>query len=168
MLRLSCLLLVIAAACSTPSSASEPAAPRHAPVPSGEDPASAPAGEALGAALTQRETVPLADLLANPARYEGQVVRTSGPVRAVCQHRGCWMDIGGAEESEGRVHVRSLDHSLAFPREAVGRIAEVEGELQAMPGASACGEAEADGVPGCGVAAAGRRVQLAVRGVVLR
>ena len=153
-----------AAACSSPSSASEP---QGAVTPAAAE--EEPAGQAFGAALSPREPVALSSILAHPERYEGQIVRTSGPVQAVCAQRGCWMDIGGQDEAEGRVHVRSLNHALAFPRDAVGKIAEVEGEVQALPGASACGSAaEEEGVPGCGVAANGRRAQLAVRGAVLR
>lgn len=157
---------LIAASCSTPSSADEPGAARLRP----EPPAAASTGEALGAPLSDRVPIALAELLASPERYEGQVVKTSGPIRAVCQHRGCWMDLGAEVETDGRVHVRSLDHSLAFPRDSVGKIAEVEGELQPMPGVSACGGHGEDGeeVAGCGAATAGRRVQLAVRGVVIR
>jgi hypothetical protein len=81
------------------------------------------------------------------------------------------MDIGAETEADGRVHVRSLDHSLVFPRDAIGKVAEVEGEIQAMPGMSACGshgEGDEAEVAGCGAATAGRRVQLAVRGVRIR
>jgi len=160
-----CLVLLalgsLATACSTPSAAEEPGAQLAA------EPA-APAGRPFGAPLTDRAPVALDELFASPERYQGQVVRTSGTIRAVCQHRGCWMDIGAETEADGRVHVRSLDHALAFPRDAVGKVAEVEGELQAMPGVPSCGGHEDDTTPGCGEATAGRRLQLAVRGVVIR
>lgn len=163
---LALVLCLVGAACSSPSSASEPGARLQAEAVSTEPPA--PAGQTFGAALSATAAVPLAELFANPERYQGQVVRTSGTVRAVCRHRGCWMDIGAEAEADGRVHVRSLDHGLAFPSDAVGKLAEVEGEVQAMPGASSCGGHEGDPTPGCGMAAAGRRLQLAVRGAVIR
>jgi hypothetical protein len=164
---LALVLGLLAAGCGTrESSASEPGARLEAETVSA-DPAP-PAGQAFGAALSATALVPLAELFANPERYEGQVVRTSGPIRAVCRHRGCWMDIGAEAESDGRVHVRSLDHGLAFPSDAVGKIAEVEGEVQAMPGVASCSGHEGDSMPGCGMAAAGRRLQLAVRGAVIR
>lgn len=158
-------LICLAAACSTPSSASEERAA----------PAATPGGQRYGQALSDRPTVALADIVASPDRFVGQVVRTSAPIQAVCQHRGCWMDIGADDEAQGRIHVRSLDHALSFPKDSAGKTAEVEGEVQVLPGVSACGstneaggEAEEGNTPGCGVAAAGRRVQLAVRGVVIR
>lgn len=165
----------LAPACNTPSEASVERSPgRATTTPAAPDPAE---GQAFGQALGDRQLVALADIVASPERFVGQVVRTSGSIQAVCQHRGCWMDIGSADESHGRIHVRSLDHSLSFPREAVGKTAEVEGEVQAMPGVPGCGSpseghseanAEDDGTPACGVAAGGRRVQLAVRGAVIR
>jgi hypothetical protein len=171
---LALILSLVAGGCSLPSAAEEPGS---APATPEATTAAAPGVQAFGAALATSTVTPLADILANPARYQGQVVRTSAPIQAICQHRGCWMDIGSANEADGRMHVRSLDHAFSFPRDAVGKTAEVEGEVQAMPGVSECGSERAEvspnmpddpGAAPCGVVAAGRRVQLAVRGAVIR
>lgn len=81
------------------------------------------AREQFGAAITDGTTVALADIIAHPARFAGQTVLTAGTVTAVCQSRGCWMQLG---DNDNRVHVRMHGHSFFIPRNASGRRARVQ------------------------------------------
>src|SRR5678816_3883366 len=45
----------------------------------------------FGAAITEKTTVPLVKLLAEPAKFSSQTVRTEGKVTAVCKSMGCWI-----------------------------------------------------------------------------
>lgn len=82
-----------------------------------------PNGQHLGTPITLTETVRLADVARDPARYAGQTVRTEGTVTAVCQAAGCWMQLADAEQ---RVHVKMHGHSFFIPRNASGRHARVQ------------------------------------------
>ena len=87
-------------------------------------PAAAGAGE-YGAELTLNETTPIADILADPHHYEGQLVRVEGPVKSVCQGKGCWMRIGEVEG--GLLLAKSTGDKVVVPGDCVGRTAIVEG-----------------------------------------
>ena len=68
----------------------------------------------------------IAEILADPARYEGKVVRVEGTVTDVCPMRGCWFDVqGDAAGTELRFKVR--DGVMEFPMTAVGKHAVAEG-----------------------------------------
>jgi hypothetical protein len=59
-------------------------------------PAAAVADE-YGAELKLDAATPIADILADPHHYEGQLVRVEGPVKSVCQGKGCWIRVGDVE-----------------------------------------------------------------------
>jgi len=82
--------------------------------------------------------VKLGELAARAADLGGQTVRVEGVVSGVCQHRGCWVEIS---DGAHRVIAKSLDHGIAFPRDAVGKRMIIEGPLRvgAVP---SCGGGE--------------------------
>jgi hypothetical protein len=96
-----------------------PAAPAAPPAP----PAPGTTVQRLGAPITETQTVSLADLRSNPARFAGRTIRTEGVVAAVCQAAGCWMQL--ADEA-GRAHIRMHGHAFFVPRNASGRRAAVQ------------------------------------------
>jgi hypothetical protein len=79
--------------------------------------------------------VRLADLLATPQRFEGQAVRVVGEVVAVCQMRGCWMEI---RDAATQAHIRMHGHSFFVPRDLRGHRAAVEATLVAAHPATEC------------------------------
>lgn len=87
---------------------------------------------ALGAPISA-PTVALADLARSPGAYASKIVTTSGKVTAVCQERGCWMEIADAS---GAAHVRMHGHSFFVPRTASGHFARVQATVLAAPGES--------------------------------
>jgi hypothetical protein len=94
----------------------------------------------LGAPITLTDDVALSALVQAPSRYAGQTVRTSGTVAAVCQARGCWMEI---RDERAQVHVRMHGHSFFIPRDARGRRAEVQATVIAANPQGEC-EREAE------------------------
>ena len=78
----------------------------------------------LGAPITMTETTALSDVLANPARFSGQTIRTEGTVSAVCQAAGCWMRLVDANNQQ--IHVRMHGHSFFIPRNAAGHRVRVQ------------------------------------------
>ncbi len=72
------------------------------------------------------ERVALVDLLHNPDKYADRAVRTEGKVTAVCQNRGCWLELG---DDTGVAHVKLGSHKFFVPRTASGQHAEVEARV---------------------------------------
>lgn len=76
-----------------------------------------------GAGVREGEAVPVADVLADPAAYEGRPVRMRGPIASVCQESGSWIRLGTADEN---AFVRFKDYGFFVPEDAAGE-AVVEG-----------------------------------------
>jgi hypothetical protein len=87
-------------------------------------PAAIMAGE-YGAELTLEEATPIADILADPHHYEGQLVRVEGPVKSVCQGKGCWIRVGDADGA--MLLAKSTGDKVVVPGDCVGQNAIVEG-----------------------------------------
>lgn len=119
-----------------------------------------PNAQHLGTPITLTETVRLADVARDPARYAGQTVRTEGTVTAVCQAAGCWMQLGDADQ---RVHVKMHGHSFFIPRNAAGRRARVQGTVV---GGNPNGHCEQEAAEATGHQAA-QRLEIDATGVEL-
>jgi hypothetical protein len=87
-------------------------------------------GEQYGEALTMTDVTPISAILAAPAEYVGERVLVEGEVAAVCDKKGCWMDIvaDGAE-----IQVKVEDDVIVFPVSARGSTALVEGIVEELP-----------------------------------
>ena len=138
-----------------PPSSTEPTSPAMA--------AQAAASPASGSSATYGEKitaplVSLAEIAAHPSRFQNEVVATSGKVTAVCQERGCWMEMADAS---GRAHIRMHGHSFFVPRTAPGHTARVQARL--VPARAGGMDCESDGKDPNGVA----RVELDATGVEL-
>lgn len=81
-----------------------------------------------GNAMSESDVTPLATILATPADYAGQVVKTEGEITQVCQRMGCWMEIRAEEGSPG-IRVPMAGHSFVLPRDLSGSRATVEGTV---------------------------------------
>ena len=77
--------------------------------------------------------VNMADVLAEPDRYQGKPLTVRGVVTAVCQTRGCWLELApeGAKQGAARgCRVVSENHDWFVPHDAAGSIARVQGRLE--------------------------------------
>lgn len=83
-----------------------------------------------GAAITA-EPKPVvltsAQLLAEPARYNGQTVVVEGEIVEVCQTKGCWMTF---MDGDKEMRVRFKDYAFFVPRDCGGRKARIEGVFE--------------------------------------
>ena len=73
---------------------------------------------------------PISEILGSPDRWVGQRVRIAGEVSGVCTKQGCWMDLTSDEDSTLRVKVD--DGVIVFPQDAVGSLAQAEGEVEIL------------------------------------
>lgn len=136
------------AACAV-ESAPAPTNPTSAPspkAPSGDEPAEeasaeeAPAEgpaevvETFGDPLTGLPpVVAIADLAASPVKFRGQTVRLAGAVRAVCQKKGCWMEVRPEEDREAAgVTVKFKGYAFFMPKDARGAYATLEGKVNVL------------------------------------
>lgn len=85
-------------------------------MPDGSDVAGAP----LAAEVA---TATLADVLAHPETYDGELVRLSAEIDEVCQASGCWMIVA---EGEAESRVTFQDYGFFVPKDAAGRIVEMD------------------------------------------
>jgi hypothetical protein len=90
-------------------------------------PALSLAGETVyGKGVSSRETMPVSELLAHPDTYVGKTVRVQGLAVGVCEHRGCWINIGSDKEGES-VRVKVEDGVIVFPASILGSTVIAEG-----------------------------------------
>jgi len=118
------VLTVFLAACSRGSNDARPA-PEQEPGPAVLSSSTSKGKLALGEPVTA-PLVPLEEIAKSPARYENQLVATSGRVTAVCQEMGCWMEI---EDESGEAHVKMHGHTFFVPKTATGHVARVQAKV---------------------------------------
>jgi hypothetical protein len=111
----------------------DPAAADPAPA----DPAAAASadtkgGQVYGAGVDESiESVSITALNADPAAYDGKIVRVEGMVTDVCAKRGCWMEIAGEKPGE-KARLKVEDGEMVFPMSAKGKTAMAQGKIVAQ------------------------------------
>jgi hypothetical protein len=116
--------------------ASAAPSPTAAPKATGE---AAPQKASLGAPIAPGlgKNASLTDIAKAPESFAGTKIVTEGKVTAVCQHKGCWMEL---KDDKGEAHVKMAGHSFFVPRSASGKRARVLGRLAGVPEGASCGE----------------------------
>lgn len=89
-------------------------------------------GTKYGEGVTLTESVSMAQLLAEPNKWEGKRVRVEGEVTDVCQMRGCWFEMAGAQPGE-KMRFKVVDGVMTFPTSAKGNFAVAEGTVRKIP-----------------------------------
>ncbi len=85
----------------------------------------------FGQSDVECEELTAAVLNASPADYADVKVRIRGTVAAVCQARGCWVQV---EDSSGEaLFAKSFDHRVLMPKNCEGMEIDVVGTMYADP-----------------------------------
>ncbi|RMG20572.1 MAG: hypothetical protein D6732_28580, partial [Methanobacteriota archaeon] len=71
-----------------------------------------PAG-VYGEGVQLSESIPLEQLVQDPASFEGKTVLVQGVVTDVCQNMGCWVEIADAQ-SQHSIRVKVDDGVIVF------------------------------------------------------
>lgn len=109
----------------------------------GAEPGPKPAEiQRFGAPIQAATLVSLGDVAKSPASFNGKTILTNGTVRAVCQERGCWMEI---TDKDLNANVRMHGHSFFVPKNATGKQARVQGTIVLVKDGKACEEMAATG-----------------------
>jgi len=88
-------------------------------------------GTTYGEPLTLTEITPVSAILDNPDQYLGERVLVEGMIVAVCESKGCWMDIASDREFE-KIQIKVDDGVIVFPLSARGSQALVEGTVELL------------------------------------
>jgi hypothetical protein len=119
----------------------------------------------FGKAPTLSQTVAITRLNSQPSEYVNQAVLVTGRIVDMCRHSGCWVEVEAPDSS--RIICKSLDESVHFTTDCLGKQVAVQGKLMydpRAPGAvqkSGAGEAHACPAPRVLVSIEGATVDLA-------
>jgi len=80
-------------------------------------------GEPLG----HSPVVSLRDIARHPKRFAGRTVIVEGTIKAVCQKKGCWMELKG--RSAG-LRVTFKDYGFFVPKDSRGKRVRAEGIVE--------------------------------------
>jgi len=73
--------------------------------------------------------VALADVVKDPEKYENKKIIVEGTINAVCQKKGCWMEVQPVPDSPG-VRVTFKDYGFFVPMDAAGYAVRCEGKVK--------------------------------------
>jgi hypothetical protein len=79
-----------------------------------------------GKDLTLKETTKISAIYASPGTFAGKRVKVQGPIVAVCEMKGCWIELGSDQEFQA-IRFKVDDGVIVFPMTAKGLTATVEG-----------------------------------------
>jgi len=73
--------------------------------------------------------VTLEDIIKNPEKYEKDKVIIEATIDAVCQKKGCWMELVSGEGEQG-IRVTFKDYGFFVPKDAAGLKVRAEGKVK--------------------------------------
>jgi len=86
-----------------------------------------PKGLHIGDALQPRPIHPLAEVQAAPQDYAKQTLWVEATVQAVCQSKGCWMQVADGDETAMVRWETGCGGKFAFPKDAAGERVLIQG-----------------------------------------
>jgi hypothetical protein len=81
--------------------------------------------EYFGDKITEEGAIPTDSLKVMMGDQKELKCKLSGPIQAVCQTKGCWMELKNADGTAMRVTFK--DYAFFMPKDASGRLAIVDG-----------------------------------------
>jgi len=85
-------------------------------------------GNKYGKELSLKEKTKISAILENPKEFVGKKVHVEGNVVAVCEKRGCWIELASDKPFQ-KIKVKVKDGEIVFPLEEKGKSAVVEGQV---------------------------------------
>ena len=85
------------------------------------------ATKTYGKAPTVTDPTAISMVKSTPDNYKDQTVLVTGKIVDVCKHAGCWVEIEAADSA--RVICKSLDESVRFPKDVVGKTIALQGKV---------------------------------------
>jgi hypothetical protein len=91
----------------------------------------AAAAKTFGKAPILTEPVAIAALNSQPTEYVNHSVLITGRIVDLCRHSGCWVEVEAPDSS--RIICKSLDESVHFTADCLGRQVALQGKLMYDP-----------------------------------
>lgn len=85
-------------------------------------------GNKYGKEITLKEKTKVSAILAEPQKFLGKTVLVEGTVVAVCEKRGCWIELASDKKFQ-KIKIKVKDGEIVFPLEESGKTALVEGTV---------------------------------------
>lgn len=82
----------------------------------------------FGAAFTANDIVSYDDLLSKMSEADSVVATVQGKVEAVCQAKGCWMNITSEQANAEEMMVKFKDYGFFVPKDIAGRQVIMKGK----------------------------------------
>jgi hypothetical protein len=106
-----------------PVAQAEAPAPTPTPVPAGH--------KTFGAPLGAGTAVALSEVLKSPDKFADRSVLVEGEVRRACTRKGCWMELGEAQDTSAPgCRVTFKDYGFFVPIDSAGSKARVEAKVE--------------------------------------
>lgn len=80
-----------------------------------------------GAPIGESPVVSISDVKEHPDQYSGKTVILEGTIEAVCQNKGCWMEI--TSHGSG-LRVTFKDYGFFVPKDSKGKVVRAEGVIE--------------------------------------
>ena len=114
---------LVLASCGGSRNSSAPAADSTQVAPSSDT--SSASAMFFGDKITEEGAISIADLKTQMGDKKELNVKLTGTIEAVCQKKGCWMELTNAEGEPLRVTFK--DYAFFMPKDASGKTAIIEG-----------------------------------------
>jgi hypothetical protein len=82
-----------------------------------------------GKKITLKDKTKISVILKNPDKFVDKKVLVEGTIIAVCDKRGCWMELASDKEGQ-KMKIKVKDGEIVFPMTGIGKKALVEGEFK--------------------------------------
>lgn len=131
-MKLSVALLSLAALLPACNRASEAAGADCASCPDATATSATPGTDTLAKGMTLKEFTPISQVLAAPEQFEGKRVLVKGEAVAVCEKRGCWINLKSDADVSKSLRVKVADGEIVFPMTCKGSEVTVEGVVEKL------------------------------------
>lgn len=86
----------------------------------------------LAKGMKLKDFTPISDILAAPEKFEGKRVLVKGPAVAVCEKRGCWINLKSDKDASKALRVKVEDGEIVFPMTVMGKEVQAEGVVEKL------------------------------------
>ncbi len=85
----------------------------------------------LGKPIDVTAVTPIEEILANPEKFVGTVVRVDGNITDVCQEMGCWIEVQD-QAAKNSIRVKVKDGEIIFPKDSKGKKVVAQGKVEKL------------------------------------
>jgi hypothetical protein len=82
-----------------------------------------------GKKITLKDKTKISTILQTPEKFVDKKVLVEGTIIAVCDKRGCWMELASDKESQ-KIKIKVKDGEIVFPMTGIGKKGLVEGVVE--------------------------------------